>query len=65
MQGGLHHLPVLPNDLDQVLPEGTRVLKDDGLFLADRAVAHALSFLSFIRSANAESLERFQQKLMH
>ncbi len=34
VQGGLHHLPVLPDDLDQVLAEGTRVLKDDGLLLA-------------------------------
>jgi ubiquinone/menaquinone biosynthesis C-methylase UbiE len=33
VQGGLYHLPVLPDDLDQVLADATRVLKDDGLLL--------------------------------
>jgi SAM-dependent methyltransferase len=33
VQGGLHHLPVLPGDLDQVLAEGARLLREDGLFL--------------------------------
>ncbi len=33
VQGGLHHLPALPEDLDQVLAEAGRVLKDDGLLL--------------------------------
>jgi SAM-dependent methyltransferase len=33
VQGGLHHLPVLPDDLDRVLAEGARVLTEDGLFL--------------------------------
>jgi SAM-dependent methyltransferase len=32
-QGGLHHLPVLPEDLDQVLADAARVLKDDGLLI--------------------------------
>jgi Methylase involved in ubiquinone/menaquinone biosynthesis len=33
VQGGLHHLPVLPEDVDQVLAEARRVLKNDGLLL--------------------------------
>jgi hypothetical protein len=33
VQGGLHHLPVLPEDLDQVLAAAARVLKDDGLLI--------------------------------
>ena len=33
MQGGLHHLPVLPDDLDRVLAEGVRVLRENGLLL--------------------------------
>ncbi|MEM8667595.1 MAG: class I SAM-dependent methyltransferase [Planctomycetota bacterium] len=32
VQGGLHHLPVIPDDLDQVLQEISRVLKPDGRF---------------------------------
>ena len=33
VQGGLHHLPVLPDDLDRVLAEGARVLRENGLLL--------------------------------
>ena len=33
VQGGLHHLPVLPDDLDRVLAEGVRVLRENGLLL--------------------------------
>jgi ubiquinone/menaquinone biosynthesis C-methylase UbiE len=33
VQAGLHHLAVLPDDLDQVLADRARVLKDDGLLL--------------------------------
>lgn len=33
VQGGLHHLPALPKDLDQALADAGRVLKDDGLLL--------------------------------
>jgi SAM-dependent methyltransferase len=33
VQGGLHHLPALPKDLDQTLADAGRVLKDDGLLL--------------------------------
>ena len=33
VQGGLHHLPVLPDDLDRVIAEGARVLTEDGLLV--------------------------------
>lgn len=33
VQGGLHHLPALPHDLDRVLAEGSRVLRRDGLLV--------------------------------
>ena len=32
VQGGLHHLPRLPSDLDQCLGEVSRILKPDGMF---------------------------------
>jgi len=34
VQGGLHHLPVLPDDLDQALSEVSRVLRVGGRFVA-------------------------------
>jgi SAM-dependent methyltransferase len=34
VQGGLHHLPVLPDDLDQTLAEAARVLRPGGRFVA-------------------------------
>lgn len=34
VQGGLHHLPALPDDLQRVLAEVRRVLKPDGRFIA-------------------------------
>jgi ubiquinone/menaquinone biosynthesis C-methylase UbiE len=49
VQGGLHHLPVIPDDLDRVLTDTARVLKNDGLLIvvepwptAFLAVCHAL-----------------------
>src|SRR5262249_46236145 len=33
VQGGLHHLPLLPDDLDRALAEGSRVLNRDGLLV--------------------------------
>jgi Methylase involved in ubiquinone/menaquinone biosynthesis len=49
VQGGLHHLPVLPDDLDQALAEGARVLREDGLLVVVEpwatlflSLAHAL-----------------------
>mgnify|MGYP002777336271 FL=1 len=34
VQGGLHHLPLLPDDLDRTLAEVRRVLKPSGHFVA-------------------------------
>jgi SAM-dependent methyltransferase len=34
VQGGLHHLPVLPDDLDRTLAEAARVLRPGGRFVA-------------------------------
>jgi SAM-dependent methyltransferase len=34
VQGGLHHLVALPEDLERVLSEAWRVLRDTGLFVA-------------------------------
>ena len=33
VQGGLHHLKKLPDDLEQTLSEAARVLRDEGLFV--------------------------------
>jgi ubiquinone/menaquinone biosynthesis C-methylase UbiE len=33
VQGGLHHLPNIPEDLDRTLSEVRRVLRPDGLFV--------------------------------
>lgn len=57
VQGGLHHLPVLPDDLDRVLAEGARVLREDGLLVVVEpwatlflAVVHALCRSRLIRA---------------
>jgi ubiquinone/menaquinone biosynthesis C-methylase UbiE len=34
IHGGLHHLKTLPEDLEQTLSETTRVLRDNGMFVA-------------------------------
>ena len=31
VQGGLHHVPMLPDDLDRVFAKGARVLRENGL----------------------------------
>jgi SAM-dependent methyltransferase len=43
VQGGLHHLPALPEDLDQVLAEAKRVLRDNGLLLVVEPLAYTFS----------------------
>ena len=57
VQGGLHHLAVLPNDLDQTLGEAKRVLKNDGLLILIEpwatpflGLVHAFSRSRIIRS---------------
>lgn len=49
IQGGLHHLLKLPEDLDQTLSEVRRVLKDDGRFLVvEPWLTPFLSFVHFV-----------------
>ena len=57
VQGGLHHLPVLPDDLDRALNEGARVLSKDGLLVVVEpwatlflSTAHALCRSRTIRT---------------
>jgi len=57
VQGGLHHLPVLPDDLDQALAEGARVLRENGLLVVIEpwatlflSAAHALCRSRLIRA---------------
>jgi ubiquinone/menaquinone biosynthesis C-methylase UbiE len=57
VQGGLHHLPALPGDLDQTLSEAERVLKDDGVLVVVEpwatlflSVSHALCRSRIIRT---------------
>jgi ubiquinone/menaquinone biosynthesis C-methylase UbiE len=61
VQGGLHHLSLLPDDLDRVLAEGVRVLREDGLFLLIEpwatpflSVSHALCRSRTIRTLSAK-----------
>jgi SAM-dependent methyltransferase len=48
VQGGLHHLPVLPEDLDRVFAEAGRVLTEDGLLLL--VEPWATPFLSLVHA---------------
>jgi SAM-dependent methyltransferase len=57
VQGGLHHLQVLPDDLDRALAEAVRVLREDGLLLVIEpwrsfflSVVHALCRSRLIRA---------------
>src|SRR5262249_7853217 len=57
VQGGLHHLPALPEDLEKTVSEMKRVLKDDGLVLLVEpwltpflAFAHALCRSGVVRA---------------
>jgi SAM-dependent methyltransferase len=49
VQGGLHHLPTLPEDLRRTLSEVSRVLKDGGLFVA--VEPWMTPFLSLVHAA--------------
>src|SRR5262249_37558665 len=56
VQGGLHHLPLLPDDLDRVLAEASRVLRPDGFLVVVEpwatlflSMAHALCRSQIIR----------------
>jgi ubiquinone/menaquinone biosynthesis C-methylase UbiE len=61
VQGGLHHLPMLPDDLDQALTEGARVLRDHGLLVVVEpwgttflSVSHALCGSRLIRALSSK-----------
>jgi len=56
IQGGLHHLPRLPDDLVAVLREVGRVLVDDGRFVA--VEPWLTPFLRIVHSACEQSLLR-------
>ncbi|MCB1600664.1 MAG: class I SAM-dependent methyltransferase [Xanthomonadales bacterium] len=56
VQGGLHHLNLLPEDLDRTLSDAARVLKPGGLFLACEpwltpflSVVHHVSEIALVR----------------
>lgn len=71
VQGGLHHLPDLPMDLDQTLAEAARVLKPGGRFLA--VEPWNTPFLKFVHGVSAmplarrswDKLDAFQQLYEH
>jgi ubiquinone/menaquinone biosynthesis C-methylase UbiE len=56
VQGGLHHLLALPDDLDQVITEARRVLKRDGHFVI--VEPWRTPFLSFVHVVCANPLAR-------
>jgi len=56
VQGGLHHLPELPADLDLTLAEVRRVLRPDGLFLAIEP--WLTTFLSVVHAVTENRLAR-------
>jgi ubiquinone/menaquinone biosynthesis C-methylase UbiE len=56
VQGGLHHLWVLPEDLDQVITEARRVLKPNGHFVI--VEPWRTPFLSFVHVVCANPLAR-------
>jgi SAM-dependent methyltransferase len=58
VQGGLHHLPVLPDDLEQVLEEAARVLVPDG-----RLVAVEPWLTPFLRFVHALTRSRLARRL--
>jgi ubiquinone/menaquinone biosynthesis C-methylase UbiE len=60
VQGGLHHLSTLPDDLEQTLSEIYRVLKDNGLFiLVEPWLTPFLSFVHVLcRSKIAKRVSR-------
>ncbi len=56
VQGGLHHLPALPDDLERVLAEVRRVLKPDGRFIA--VEPWLTPFLRFVHGVASNRLVR-------
>lgn len=71
VQGGLHHLPKLPEDLEQTLSEAYRVLKPNGVLLAVEPwdtpylkLVHGVSALPLARQAWSK-LDAFQELYEH
>ena len=56
VQGGLHHLPAIPDDLERTLAEVARVLRPDGLFVA--VEPWQTPFLSFVHAVCNNGLAR-------
>jgi len=56
IQGGLHHLPMLLDDLEQVLSETNRVLRDNGLIVV--VEPWLTPFLSFVHVVCRSSIAR-------
>jgi SAM-dependent methyltransferase len=56
VQGGLHHLPVLPDDLERVVVEVRRVLKPAGLFVV--VEPWRTPFLELVHTAGCSRLGR-------
>lgn len=62
IQGGLHHLAVLPNDLEQCLSEINRVLREDGLLIV--VEPWLTPFLSFVHWLCRQKIaRRFSNKI--
>jgi ubiquinone/menaquinone biosynthesis C-methylase UbiE len=56
VQGGLHHLPVLPDDLDQTFSEMHRVLRNDGCVVL--VEPWLTPFLRFVHAVSENPLAR-------
>ena len=56
VQGGLHHLPRLPEDLDRTLSEAARVLRPDGRFVV--VEPWLTPFLRFVHLVSKRRLAR-------
>ncbi|HEY7316975.1 MAG TPA: class I SAM-dependent methyltransferase [Candidatus Binatia bacterium] len=62
VQGGLHHLPLLPGDLDRSLVEASRVLKPDGLLIV--VEPWATTFLSLVHAlCRSRTIKRLSPKI--
>ena len=62
VQGGLHHLPALPDDLDRVLAEVARVLRPEGLLVV--VEPWATPFLSVVHAlCRSQTIRRLSPKI--
>jgi ubiquinone/menaquinone biosynthesis C-methylase UbiE len=56
VQGGLHHLKTLPDDLQQTLSEAARVLRDNGVFVV--VEPWLTTFLAFVHTVCRSRIAR-------